>query len=157
MSIEIIVVGLVVAFIIGNFMGLKPKPHETRLGNLRLSARQMGLYPKFIDTTQIKWLDEPAIQYTLIDDNWRLPYIRCVAKDGVWHTQDTHPLDGQAILLPDRLLPYIKGLALRSNSISLYWQDDVYIKSFGIRQETDTIIKQDLQSLCEYLRHIASH
>lgn len=155
-SIEIVVVGLVVIFIIGNLMGLKPKPHETRLGDFRFLARTLGLQPKFHTPD---WLhnQKGLIQYTVINDEWRLALVHVVAKDGVWHTDTPHALSGQSIDLPSHLLPYIKGMMLKANSVSLYWHDETYIRSFGVQaKDISDASTQDLTTLKDYLTDIAS-
>ncbi|WP_066800347.1 hypothetical protein [Moraxella oblonga] len=156
MNIELIVIVVVVALAVGNFIGAKPRPHETRLGDFRLLARKLGLYPKF---TSPDWLEpqKSLIQYTLINDDWRLAMTYFRAKDDVWQSDIPHPLSGQAITLPAQILPHVKGMMLKSNSISLYWHDEAYIRSFGVQaKDINNASTQDLVAIKEYLTHIAN-
>lgn len=155
MSIELIIIVVVIALAVGNFIGAKPKPHETRLGDLRLLARKLGLHPKFANPD---WLEtqKGLIQYTLINDDWRLAMVCFTAKDGIWQSSTPHPLSGQAITLPAQIAPHVKGMMLKSNSISLYWHDESYIKSFGIQaKDIDHTTAQDLTAIKSYLTHVA--
>lgn len=155
MSIEWILIIVVVALAVGNLVSAKPKPYEARLGDLRLLARKLGLHPKFANPD---WLapQKGLIQYTLIDDTWQLPKTELIAKDGVWQASTLHPLVGQAINLPSPIIPHVQGLLLKSNSISLYWFDENYAKSFGTQKDVEKLIEQDLATLKIQLTQIAT-
>lgn len=115
------VVLLVIGFAVGTFMGLKPKPHETRLAKLRLIARQQQLIPKLIPTPE--WLTPPksismVAQYSIICDDWQLPHQIINATD---------------VPLPNDISSYCIAIMLKANSISLYWLDNDYAYSFAIK------------------------
>ncbi|MDO4896390.1 MAG: hypothetical protein Q3971_03410 [Moraxella sp.] len=156
MSMGFWVVLVVVAFVIGNVMALKPKVSDVRLGQMRLFARKIGLNPKLSPTPT--FIATPATakmmaNYTLINDAWRLPLAELTIKDGKWHSDTPHPLSGQAI--DHQLSPYFQGLSTKANSICLYWHDEAYVKSFGVRDDTAcAAIEQDLQSLKAYLTRL---
>lgn len=85
-------------------------------------------------------------QYTLVNDNWQLPKAEFILDNGVFvllKKENTNPaktylerqtqkladnakaLDGVA--LPERLInfvPFLKGVVIQANSISLFWYDD---------------------------------
>lgn len=160
MSVGFWVVLGVVVFIIGNVMALKPKIGDVRLGDLRLFARKIHLHPKLSTTPAfIKTSTKMMANYTLIDDRWRLPLVEFTIKDGTWHSDTPHPdflhLQGQPI--DHTLAKYFVALSIRSNSVCLYWRDEEYAKSFGVRDETATAtIEKDLLSLKSYLIHLVS-
>lgn len=152
------VVLVVVAFVIGNVMALKPKASDVRLGQMRLFARKIGLNPKFSPTPAFIATPTTAkmmANYTLIDDAWRLPLAELTVKDGKWHSDMPHPLSEQSIDHP--LAQYFQGLSIKANSICLYWHDEAYVKSFKVRDDTAcATIEQDLQSLKAYLTCLIS-
>ena len=167
MSIGFWVVCAVVLFVIGNVMALKPPIHETRLTTLRLHARQLGLMPKLVATPD--WLkphlpkqpNPPKMLacYTLVNDAWQLPLGTFVAKDALWQctpdTKDSHPLRDTA--LDTTLAPYLVGLSSKANSVSVFFYDERYVKSFAIRDKSaDSAITQSLDELHEYLTALAS-
>lgn len=151
MSLGFWVVVVVMGFFIGSVMGLKPKMPEVRLGNCRLFARKIALHPKLVPTPA--FLDTPkkmVASYTVINDDWRLPFAELIAKDGIWHSTTSHALSSQAI--EHGLSRYFLGLTIKANSVSLFWQDDVYTKGFAVRDDgADGQIEQDLESLKAYL------
>lgn len=155
MSVGFWVVLAVVIFIIGNVMALKPKISEVRLGQMRLFARKINLNPKLLPTPDfIATSAKMTLSHTLIDDTWRLPLVQFVVKDGKWHNDTPHPklahLSGQSI--DHALASYFLGLAFGANSVSLYWQDEQYIRSFGARDDNAIAkMEQDLTSLKTYL------
>lgn len=174
MEMGLWVVVAVVVFVLGNVMALKPKASEVRLGQLRLLARQLSLHPKLIPTPD--WLQStptPAMIscYTYLDDSWRLPQAWLIATDGTWQQlmsgqktptdntthnawQTAHPLSGQTITSP--LAPYIKGLSFKANSVSIFWQDDVYVRTFSVKDRHALhTIEQELHQLRSYLIALA--
>lgn len=120
----LIVVGIAV-FVVGNFMGAKPKPSELKIENLRLAARMANLSPKIIATPfwlianfrilpklELKKRSQmtTVTQYTVIDDSLKLPQSCYKVQDGKWvwvNIDDKIPddkvplthkkLDGQAV------------------------------------------------------------
>ena len=159
MSVGAWVVLLVVVFVIGNVMALKPKASEVRLGQMRLFARQIGLVPKLIPTPEfLKTPNAPKMMasYTLIDDAWRLPLGEFLAKDGYWQNFGTSSPNMSSQSIDNVLSLYFYGLTTKSNSISLYWHDDAYVKSHKVRDDTvSTKIQTDLNALKDYLSHLA--
>lgn len=153
MDIGLWVVLAVILFVIGNLMGAKPNIHEMRLSELRLLARQRHLYPKLIATP--KWLGDGTIaQYTKVDDTWRLPLVQLKVVDGTWQLIGGKSclLESQPVILGN-LSPYICGLAMQSNSISIFWHDELYVRQFLVRdKEAMSKIQSDIQALEEYLR-----
>lgn len=151
MSISTLVVVAVILFVIGNIMGLKPKASEVRVGDMRLFARKLDLNPKLVPIPD--WLVGVAdkggmiAQYTLINDEWRLPARYLLWIDGAW--QGDTVLD---ILPPKFCESYIKGVMLKANCVTIYWQDEPYAKSFSVRDERAmTVIEQDLMQLQAFL------
>lgn len=167
MSIGFWVVCAVVLFVVGNVMALKPPIHETRLTTLRLHARQLGLMPKLVATPD--WLNTHLLQkpnppkmlacYTLVNDAWQLPLGTFVANDALWQgtpdTKNSHPLASAP--LDTVLAPYLVGLSSKANSVSVFFYDERYVKSFAIRDKTaDSTITQSLDELYEYLTALAA-
>lgn len=155
MSIGAWIVVIVVCFVIGNVMGLKPKMSEVRVGEMRLFARKIDLNPKLVPIPH--WLTGVAgksgmiAQYTLINDEWRLPAKQEVWAEGAWQG------DFVAMMPPPFCVPYLKGLSIKANSISVYWQDESYAKSFAIKDEGAMAkMEGDLMVLKEFLVHVAS-
>lgn len=160
MTVGILVTVIAIFFVIGNIMGLKPKTSEVRVGQMRLLARKMDLHPKLVPTPS--WLspNEKMIgkngmiaQYTVMDDLWQLP-----AKHLLWINESWRYEDGSTAYfssLPNHLSLHIKGLTTKANSITIYWQDELYAKSFSIRDEQAiTKIEQDLKALKVFLQDI---
>lgn len=161
MSIGIWIVVAVVLLCIGNLMGAKPNIHEKRLGDLRLLARKHQLHPKLIPTPE--WLKTQGVtvamiaQYTRIDDAWRLPKCECVLVDGAWQCNDkSHILHGQKPALS--MSPEcVVGLSVKANSISLYWYDERYVRTFAIRYDGfDKKATEDLLDIAKYLGNVAT-
>lgn len=159
MSLGFWVVVVVMGFFIGSVMGLKPKISDVRLGECRLYARKIQLMPKLIPTPAFLNKHTAAkmvASYTVIDDTWQLPFIELTAQDGVWHGDSEHSLSSTPIT--HELSGYFLGLTIKANSISLFWQDEAYIKSFDVRDDTTTTqIQQDLHTLHAYLTTLAKH
>lgn len=166
MSIGFWVVCGVVLFVIGNVMALKPPIHETRLTTIRLHARSLGLIPKLISIPAWLGTHLPSDRklpkmiacYTLVNDAWQLPSGTFVIKDNTWQavaeTSNTHPFNDKAITT---LQPYLLGLTSKANSISMFFYDEAYGKSFAIRDKTaDDVIKQEIDTLYEYLNGLAN-
>lgn len=156
MSLGFWVVVVVMGFFIGSIMGLKPKMSDVRLGKCRLFARTIQLHPKLIPTPAfINTPKKMTASYTVIDDTWRLPFAELIAKDGTWHSNTPHPLS--SVKIEHELSKYFLGLTIKANSVSLFWQDDVYVKGYAVRDDNaDIQIQQDLQTLKAYLIQIAT-
>lgn len=161
------VVIIVIGFVIGNLMGAKPKTSEVRLGQLRLLARSYQLIPKLIPPP--KWLPSPTTpmvaQYTRINDQWQLPFMCYYAQDGKWHLASS--ATPSSISIPEsyvealgNLAPYVQGLTIKSNSISIIWRDTAYSAHFSPTTPKEQVLAQmhqDINTLCAYLDTIAHH
>ncbi|MGK8251014.1 hypothetical protein [Moraxella lacunata] len=56
---------------------------------------------------------------------------------------------------PEPLLSYIQGLTTKANSITIYWYDEKYAKSFAIKDEQAmAIMEQDLLALKTFLQSV---
>lgn len=97
--------------------------------------------------------DTMISQYTLVNDNWQLPKAEFILDNGVFvllkkENTDTAKtylerqsqkladnakvLDGVA--LPERLInfvPFLKGVVIQANSISLFWYDDKWVSQMN--------------------------
>ncbi|MDO4440884.1 MAG: hypothetical protein Q4B81_01720 [Moraxella sp.] len=161
--LPLIVVLGVAGFLLGNMFALKPKANEVRVADFRLLARKHGFNPKLIPRPS--WLPAKTNQhnhhapkndfvasYGVICDEWRLPLLRLVVKDGVWCVADadSKPAD-TAIKLPDEMANYALGLQAKANSIVLYWQDVRYQSSKGMQKLDADAAQADLQALKQAL------
>lgn len=135
-TLGVFVVLIIAGFAIGNFMAARPNAHQTRVGDLRLLARRLHLYPKLVAYPdwlgEIKDFNQPMLcQYTLIDDNFSLPLLRYTIKDGCWQScqvqvEKFDALHAKAVDLPNEILPLIVALQIKANCLTIYWRDDLY-------------------------------
>lgn len=169
MSIGTIIIIIAMLFVLGNVMSLKPKMSEVRVGNMRMVARKMELHPKLVampdwlknhrqdgcdgQSTQALASHEMTAKYTIINDDWQLPAKRLLWTGGDWQNEDGASINLE--IPPRSLLPHIQGLTTKANSISIYWQDEKYAKSFAIKDEqVMTMIEQDLLALKLFLQNV---
>lgn len=165
MSIGVVVVIVAVLFVLGNIMGLKPKMGEVRVGDMRMFARKIDLHPKLVampdwlrqhkESRQDKQTNNHGMiaQYTVIDDSWQLPANRLLWTGGDWQNEDGVPIS--VGIPPEPLLSYIQGLTTKANSITIYWYDEKYAKSFAIKDEQAmSIMEQDLLALKTFLQSV---
>ena len=81
---------LIVLFVLGSMMALKPSAIDQRLDKLRMTARRLQLNPKLVTCPDwIKGKDNEygrgmMGQYCLILDNINLPFTRYQVIDGQW-------------------------------------------------------------------------
>ena len=81
---------LIVLFVLGSMMALKPSGIDQRLDKLRMTARRLQLNPKLVTCPDwIKGKDNEfgrgmMGQYCLILDNTNLPFTRYQVIDGQW-------------------------------------------------------------------------
>lgn len=159
-TLSIVVVLIVAGFLIGNFMGAKPKAREVRTADLRLLARKIRLYPKLVQSPD--WLPQTAKmipQYTLVVDEFSLPMACYVAKDGVWQPisddlpKKAQALSGLAIDLPPDIQKLLLGLQIKANSVIVYWQDDQYQQRKDAQKLNETQAMQDLTALKTAMTH----
>lgn len=109
------VIVIVIGFFVGNFLAAKPKQKDLKKEQLRYLAKRLGFH--LATTPAPKELSTPhatTVCYTLIDDNWRLPY--------AWLPKDRLPAG-----CPKDILPLIDGVCLRSNSVIVYWQEGKFL------------------------------
>ena len=86
---------------------------------------------------------------------FNLFFAELIAKDDMWHSNTPHPLS--LVKIEHELSKYFLGLTIKANSVSLFWQDDVYVKGYAVRDDNaDIQIQQDLQTLKAYLIQIAT-
>lgn len=179
MSVGLWVTLIVVLFVIGNVMGVKPRQADIRLDQLRMLARQHGFLPKlakaptWLTNHSQKPLPNPPLlsQYALVVDEITLPLLLYVNHQGVWQlcqqelsqqdlSFDKHSSNknfAQNPKLPDTLplmafiTPYAYGLVLKANSIVLLWNDEQYSLKYSDTQKND----EHIQSLKAYLTALA--
>lgn len=152
-TLSIVVVLIVAGFLIGNFMGAKPKAREVRTADLRLLARKIRLYPKLVQSPD--WLPQTAKmtpQYTLVVDEFSLPMACYVAKDGVWQAVGDLPkkaqvLAGQPLELPAMVGELVLGLQIKANSVMIFWKDDQYQQRKDAQKLDEQQALQDLNAL----------
>lgn len=168
MSLGALVVAIAILFVIGNVMGLKPKAGEVRIGEMRLLARKLALNPKLVampdwimDVRQNKGLGKNGMiaQYTLINDDWRLPAQRFLWSEDVWrHMEDNTVLASVKNAIPPHLCAHMKALTIKANSVSLYWYDEPYVKGFAIRdRDAMTKMTRDLDGLKAFLTELGDY
>lgn len=114
-------------------------------------------------------------QYTLVNDNWQLPKAEFILDNGVFillkkehsdnaktylERQTQKLADNAKVLDKDKLpehltsfLPFLKGVVIQANSISLFWYDDKWasqinkeIKSNNVN-EFNALIENELTAL----------
>jgi hypothetical protein len=120
---------IVVAFVVGQLMLLRPNPRENRLMALRAEARKLGLQPRLLAPPEWYHGERPAggllACYALLlgEDEKGLPYFRAERRaDGTWEVRAGQPAAWAGLALPpeaDALL----ALETRANSVSLWWTE----------------------------------
>ncbi len=144
--IGIIISVVIVLFIIGNMMALRPSGMAVRRDKLRILATKLELSPHLVPCP--KWIrgednqlgrgmltqyslvfDENAklltACYKIIKDNNDIPQLRPVICDD--NTNTDFSLDKQPLDLPISLQPFIKGIEIKINGICVYWDDKSYL------------------------------
>ena len=103
---------LIVLFVLGSMMALKPNGIDQRLDKLRMTARRLQLNPKLV--TCPEWLpgrDEEygrgmMGQYCLVLDNVQLPHTRYRVIDGQWRPDSRfvdESVDAVALNIPSAI------------------------------------------------------
>jgi len=103
---------LIVLFVLGSMMALKPNGIDQRLDKLRMTARRLQLNPKLV--TCPEWLpgrDEEygrgmMGQYCLVLDNVQLPHTRYRVIDGKWRPDSRfvdESVDAVALNIPSAI------------------------------------------------------
>ncbi|GAA0310566.1 hypothetical protein [Psychrobacter aestuarii] len=155
---------LIVLFVLGSMMALKPSGIDQRLDKLRMTARRLQLNPKLIACPDwVRGKDGEYArgmmgQYGLVLEGIKLPHARYQAVDGQWradHHQDVpadFTLDKAPIDLPPTIAPFAKGLLIKANSIVLYWEDIAYVRPASNPSYNTSAIEPDLIALKEQLQ-----
>ncbi len=145
-------------FVLGSIMALKPSGVEMRLDKLRLTARRLALHPKLIACPDwIRGRDHEfgrgmMGQYTLMLEDVKLPETYYQVIDGELRPQapvssDTtknnhgavtdpsrpsavvnYTLDREPLDLPEVMVPLVKGVYSKANSLVVFWEDSSYVK-----------------------------
>lgn len=148
MSTFVLALVIVVAFVAGQLLLLRPNPREKRLMALRAAARQQGLQPRLVAPPEWYRGPRPAggllACYSLLlgEDEKGLAYVRAErTAPGRWEVR-AGPADVlQGIELPPAAESLI-ALETRANAASLWWVE-------GLGEEA-------LPSLQELLRQLMS-
>ncbi len=165
---------VIVLFVLGSVMALKPNGVDIRLDKVRMTAKQLSLHPQLLACPE--WLRGESgefgkgmiAKYAVVIDNMTLPHARYqVVKDkGVPQlrplsmTQDksvVNPtptdfsLDKQEVELPTSIQPLVKALEIRANSISIYWDDVAYVHAKSNPNYHENNIQPDLSAMKDKL------
>lgn len=158
---------LIVIFILGSIMGLKPSARDTRLDRLRMAARKVGLQPKIIACPS--WLSangDPTqkgqgmiAQYGIIIDDAAMKPCDYQLIDGQLRPcTDNYPanfaLDQQPLELPPSIARTTQGLSFKANFACIYWQETVGINTRHDNLALETT-ENDLILLKTQLQHYA--
>jgi len=140
---------VIVLFVLGSMMALKPSGIDQRLDKLRMTARRLQLNPKLVACPDwVRGKDNEygrgmLGQYGLVLEDVQLPYTRYRVIDGEWRpdsnvathntTSITTPpanfrLDKAPLGLPSTIEPFVKALLVKANSIIIYWEDIAYVR-----------------------------
>ncbi len=144
----VIISVVIVLFIIGNVMALRPSGMAVRRDKLRILATKLELSPHLVPCP--KWIrgqnnelgkgmlteyslvfDDTKLltaRYKIIKDNNEIPQLRPVINDDSKVNID-FSLDKQPLDLPISLQPFIKGMEIKINGICVYWDDKSYLNS----------------------------
>ncbi|MFW2177967.1 MULTISPECIES: hypothetical protein [unclassified Moraxella] len=154
---------IIILFIVGSVMGLKPSAKETRLDRLRTTARKLGLNPKLVPCPN--WItpnDDPLnkgkgmiAQYGVLIEHASLPACDYQLIDGLLRPYtDNNPanftLDNQPLELPNSIAPFVKGLSFKANFACIYWQENI-----GLGKERLETTENDLILLKSQLQQYA--
>ncbi len=147
MKVFIILMVLVLLYVIGQVLMLRPNPREQALMLLREAARRLGLQPRLVPPPS--WLQQPvagrlvACYILLVEEGGSLPYWRAERDaQGRWQTKS-----GDAGVLAKLSLPAeaeaLIALETRANAASLYWQE-------GLKPEALPALAQLLKDLIKH-------
>ena len=169
---------IIVLFVLGSMMALKPSGIDQRLDKLRMTARRLQLNPKLVTCPDwVKGKDNEygrgmIGQYGLVLDNVKLPLTRYQVIDGQWRPasnassdnnslnsglaiQANFSLDKEPLALPVGIEPFVKALLVKSNSIIIYWEDIAYVRPITNPAYQQKAIETDLLILKENLERWA--
>ena len=169
---------VIVLFVLGSMMALKPSGIDQRLDKLRMTARRLQLNPKLVTCPDwVKGKDNEygrgmIGQYGLVLENIKLPLTRYQVIDGQWRPasntssdnnslsnglaiQANFSLDKEPLALPVGIEPFVKALLVKSNSIIIYWEDIAYVRPITNPAYQQKAIETDLLILKENLERWA--
>lgn len=159
---------IIIIFIVGSIMGLKPSARESRLDKLRMTARKLGLQPKIVACPN--WLSangDPTqkgkgmiAQYGIILDHATLTPCDYQIIDGHWRPYtgnhpanfalDNFSVKNQPLELPTSIAPFVKGMSFKANFACIYWLENI-----SIGKQTLETTENDLIQLKTYLQQSA--
>lgn len=161
---------IIVLFVLGSMMALKPSGIDQRLDKLRMTARRLQLNPKLVACPDwVRGRDGEygrgmLGQYCLVIDEVTLPHTRYHVIDG--HLRPDKSLDAAgmpintsldhvALALPATIEPFVKAVWSKSNSIVVYWEDIAYVRPLTNPHYQAALIEPDLLVLKSQLRQWA--
>ncbi|WP_019518816.1 hypothetical protein [Faucicola boevrei] len=161
-----IIIGTIL-FIVGGIMGLKPSAKETRLDNLRMTARKVGLMPKLVACPA--WLTGKTgergkgmiAQYGLILEDGTLPPCDFQIIDGEWRPMTDNfaanfALDKKVVDFGENITPTVQGLSCKANFICVYWYENGNMGNPAILENTEKdliLLKNTLQNLADLVQN----
>lgn len=167
MNTGLIITIIIIIFIVGSIMGLKPSARDTRLDRLRMTARKIGLQPKLVACPNWISRDEATnngkgmiAQYGIIIDHATLTPCDYQIIDGHWRPYtgnhpanfalDNFSVKNQPLELPPSITPFVKGMSFKANFACIYWLENI-----GIGKQTLETTENDLIQLKTYLQQSA--
>lgn len=167
MSTGLIITLIIILFIVGTIMGLRPSAKENRLDRLRTTARKLELHPKLIPAPD--WITGNAgergkgmvAQYGVVIPDVQLMPCEYQIIDGKWRPLTQHypanfGLDNMPVDFPPSIAPYVKGLIFKANFAGIYWQENIGLNSDKLETtENDLILLKT--KLEEYMQLIKNY
>lgn len=153
---------VIVLFVLGSMMALKPNGIDQRLDKLRMTARRLELNPKLVACPDwVRGRDGEygrgmLGQYCLVIDEVQLPHARYqvidrqLRPDQSLEAADARvdmSLDKMALALPATIEPFVKAVWSKSNSIVIYWEDIAYVRPISNPRYKAAEIEPDLLAL----------
>lgn len=162
---------IIVLFIAGSVMGIKPNARDRFLDELRMTARRLGLAPKLVACPS--WLVGKGgnaasdkgkgmiAQYGLVLEGATMQPCDYQIIDGEWRPYTgNYPanfaLDKLRVDLPASMLGGAQGLSAKANFICLYWHENIELGRPGNleNREKDLItLKTQLQQLANLVQN----
>ena len=159
----------IVLFVVGSIMALKPSGVDQRLDKLRMTARRLELNPKLIACPSwIRGKDNEygrgmIAQYAIILADTKLPETRYQVVDNQLRPETTDStikanfsLDRLPLDLPDTILPFVKAVYSKANSMVIFWDDSAYVKPISNPNYCSQDIEPDLLQIKRQLNDLAS-
>lgn len=129
MSALAIALLLVVAFVWGQWMMLRPSARDLNLMALRTEGRRLGFHVRLLPPPE--WYHGPRLSggllacYSLLngDDDKDLPYFRALrGDDGRWELHYGTPAFWQSVALPEEAAQLI-AVEAKGNAVSFWWTE----------------------------------